>query len=111
MSLATGGTVRFMAARSGVQFWGGQKFSRLWTHKAWVLNPTHALLLQSPSMKGGAPLATLVHEHIRPMTADFLAPGVGLPAAIGIAKVAFLLAALHGDLMALDAAFDKAAEQ
>src|SRR5215213_4033465 len=53
---------------------------------------SHPLLLERPSMKGGAPLATLVHQHIRPMTAEFLASGVGLPAAISVAKVAFLLA-------------------
>src|SRR5829696_9905814 len=69
------------------------------------------LLLQRPGMKGGAPLATLVHQHIRPMTAKFLPSGVGLPAAIGVAKVAFLLAAWHRYLMALDAALDKASEQ
>jgi hypothetical protein len=62
-------------------------------------------------MKGGAPLATLVHQHIRPMTAKFLASGVGLPAAIGIAEVVFLLAAFHCYLMALHTALNKAPEQ
>src|SRR5215203_6048301 len=70
-----------------------------------------SLLLERPGMKGGAPLATLVQQHICPMTANLLTSGVGLPAAIGVAKVAFLLAALHRYLMALDAALDKASEQ
>jgi tyrosinase len=66
--------------------------------------PDDPLLLHRPGMQGGAPLATLVHQHIRPMTAKFLASGVGLPAAIGIAEVAFLLAAFHCYLMALHGA-------
>src|SRR5829696_10512020 len=70
-----------------------------------------SLLLERPGMKGGATLATLVHQHIRPMTAKFLASGVGLPAAIGVAKVAFLVGSLHCYLMALHAGLDKASEQ
>src|SRR4051812_16389875 len=73
--------------------------------------PSALLLLRGPRMEGGAPLATLVRQHIRPMTANFLASGVSLPMAIGIAKLPFLLAALHGDLIVLDPALDKAAEQ
>ena len=63
---------------------------------------SHPLLLERPGMKGGAPLATLVQQHICPMTANFLTSGVGFPPAIGVAKVAFLLAALHRYLMALE---------
>src|SRR5215204_272411 len=70
-----------------------------------------SLLLERPGMKGGAPLATFVHQHISPVTANFLASGVGLPPAVGVAKLAFLLASLHRYLMALDPALDKASEQ
>ena len=62
-------------------------------------------------MKSGAPLATLVHQHVRPMTGKFLPSGVGLPTTIGVAKVAFLLGSLHCYLVTLDAALDKATEQ
>src|SRR3954468_6501745 len=80
-------------------------------HKLSGGTPDDPLLLHRPGMKGGAPLATLVHQHIRPMTGKFLASGVGLPAAIGIAEFAFLLAAFHCYLMAFHAAFNKAPEQ
>ena len=46
--------------------------------------------------------STLVHQHIR-------TSGVGLPAAIRIAEVAFLLGSLHCYLMALHATLDRPA--